>query len=384
MRQRAFPVLILALSILAFSADPTTAQSPKKGEEPKTPGVEITPFGKTADGTAVDLYTLTNAKGMTAKVMTYGAIVTELRVPDRNGKFDDVVLGFDTLDKYLAGHPCFGATIGRVTNRIGGAKFTLDGKEYQLAANSGKNSIHGGKKGFDKVVWKAGPMENQGNPAVGMSYFSPDGEEGYPGNLSVAVVFTVTNDNALMIEYTARTDKPTPVNLTNHSYFNLAGQGSGDVLGQELEIAADKYTPTDASLIPTGEIKPVAGTPLDFTKPTLIGARIAELTATRGYDHNYVLNSGGGKLAPAACAYDPKTGRFMEAFTTEVGVQLYTANGMNGKLIGKGGAAYPRHAGFCLECQHHPDSVNKPNFPSTILRPGQTYKQTTAYRFSTK
>jgi len=341
-------------------------------------------FGKTREGMPVELYVLTNAKGAVAKIMTYGAIITELHVPDRDGKPDDVLLGFDNLEQYLAGHPCFGSTIGRVTNRIGGARFTLDGKEYKLAVNSGPNSIHGGRKGFDKQVWKGGPVASAEGPAVGMAYFSADGEEGYPGNLSVVVVFTLTNDNTLKLDYTATTNKPTPVNLTNHAYFNLAGQASGDVLAQELMITADKYTPADKDLIPTGEIASVAGTPLDFTQPTAIGARIAQLKDTGGYDHNYVLNSGGGTLALGARAYDPKTGRVMEMWTTQPGVQLYTANGMNGKLKGKGGAAYPQHAGFCLETQHYPDSVNKPNFPSTILRPGETYRQTTIYKFSVK
>lgn len=340
-------------------------------------------FGKTRQGTPVDLYVLTNAKGAVAKVMTYGAIITDLHVPDRNGKIEDVVLGFDNLEQYLAGHPCFGSTIGRVTNRIGGAKFTLDGKEYQLAANSGRNAIHGGKTGFHKVVWKGQPLESREGPAVKMTYLSRDGEEGYPGNLSVAVVFTLTNDNAFKIEYTATTDKPTPVNLTNHSYFNLAGVAKkGDVLEHELMLAADKYTPTDNELIPTGEIKEVKGTPLDFTKPTTIGARIGQLK--NGYDHNYVFASGGDLSVLAARAYEPKSGRAMEMFTTEPGVQLYTANGLNGKLIGKGGVAYPKHGGFCLEAQHFPDSVNKPNFPSVILRPGATYEQTTVYKFSAR
>jgi aldose 1-epimerase len=375
-------IAIALLSVLSPAGE--TAEPPTKGERAMAAGVRKVDFGKTKEGTPVDLYVLTNANGMVAKVMTYGAIITELHVPDRNGKLDDVVLGFDNLEQYLAGHPCFGSTIGRVTNRIGGARFTLDGKEYKLAVNSGPNSIHGGRKGFDKQVWKGGPIASAEGPAVKMAYFSADGEEGYPGNLSVVVVFTVTNDNALKLEYTATTDKPTPVNLTNHAYFNLAGQASGDVLAQEMMIAADKYTPADKGLIPTGEIATVSGTPLDFTKPTAIGARIAQLTATGGYDHNYVLNSGGGKLSLAARAYDPKSGRVMETWTTQPGVQLYTANGMNGKLKGKGGAAYPKHAGFCLETQHFPDSVNKPNFPSVILRPGETYKQTTVWKFSAK
>jgi aldose 1-epimerase len=310
-----------------------------------------------------------------------------MHVPDRNGKLDDVVLGFDNLESYLKGHPLFGAVVGRVANRIGGAKFTLDGQEYKLAANNGRNSIHGGRRGFDKVVWQGEPVAAQDGVAIKLSYRSSDGEEGFPGNLSVALTYTLTNQNELRLDYTATTDKPTPVNLTNHSYFNLAGAGSaGDVLGHELMLAADQYTPADNELIPTGEIKPVAGTPLDFTKPTPIGARIEQLRERPygGYDHNYVLNSGGKALALGARVYEPKTGRVMEMSTTQPGVQLFTANGMSGKLKGKGGAAYPRHGGFCLETQHFPDSVNKPNFPSVILRPGVTYRQTTVFKFSTK
>jgi len=380
-RVRKIGLLVLLLSGLTWAG--MAAESQSKGGGTMAGRVEKVDFGKTREGTPVELYGLTNAKGAIAKIMTYGAILTELHAPDRNGKLADVVLGLDSLDKYLGGHPGFGSTIGRVTNRIAKARFTLDGKDYQLATNSGKNAIHGGVKGFNKVVWNAEPVESKEGPAVKMTYLSRDGEEGYPGNLSVAVVFTLTNDNAFKIDYTATTDKPTPVNLTNHSYFNLAGESSGTILDQELMLTADKYTPTDDQLIPTGEILVVKGTPLDFTKPATIGSRIAEIKIG-GYDHNYVLNSGGKSLALAARAYDPKSGRVMEAFTTEPGVQLYTANGMNGKLIGKGGVGYPKYAGFCLEMQHHPDSVNHPNFPSTILRPGETYKQTTIYKFSTK
>jgi aldose 1-epimerase len=349
--------------------------------------IEKTGFGKTKDGTAVDQYVLTNAKGMKAKVITYGAILTELHVPDPQGKFEDVVLGFDNLDSYLAGHPHFGATTGRVANRIAKGKFTLDGKDYTLAINNGPNALHGGLKGFDKVVWKAEPKESAEGVAVKFSYTSRDGEEGYPGNLATTVTYTLTDQNELRIDYLATTDKATPVNLTNHSYFNLAGPKSGDILGHELMVAADKYTPADETLIPTGEIKSVEGTPLDFRSPAMIGSRIAPLKAKGqpgGYDHNYVLNSGGKSLALAARAYEPKTGRVMEMLTTEPGVQLYTGNFLDGKLKGKGGVVYQKHAGFCLEAQHFPDSVNQPGFPSVILRPGNTYTQTTVYKFSTK
>jgi aldose 1-epimerase len=347
-------------------------------------GVVKKPFGKTADGTAVDLYVLTNVNGVVAKVMSYGVTVTELHVPDAAGKLEDVVLGFDDLEGYLKGHPFFGCIAGRVANRIAKGRFTLDGKEYKLAVNNGPNSLHGGNKGFDKVAWKAESVRPADGAAVRFTYLSPDGEEGYPGNLTATVTYTLTDQNELKIDYTATTDKATPLNLTNHSYFNLAGAKSGDVLGQELMLAADNYTPADKTLIPIGEIRPVKGTPLDFTKPTPIGARIGELKATGGYDHNFVLNSGGKKLALGARARDPKSGRVMEMWTTEPGVQLYTANGLDGRLKGKGGVAYPKHAGFCLEAQHFPDSVNHPEFPSVILRPGQTYTQTTIYKLLTK
>jgi aldose 1-epimerase len=342
-------------------------------------------FGRTRDGTPVDLYVLRNTKGTIAKVMTFGAILTELHVADRNGKLDDVVLGFDNLKDYLAGHPMFGATVGRVANRIAKGKFTLDGKEYKLAVNNRPNSIHGGRKGFDKVVWKAEPLTKPDGVAVRLNYRSPDGEEGYAGDLSTTVTYTLTNDNELKISYAATTDKPTPVNLTNHSYFNLSGAKDGNVLGHELMLAADEYTPADDTLIPTGEIKPVRGTPLDFTRPTAIGARIGELKPSRGgYDHNYVVRGGGKSLVLAARVYEPNSGRVMEMFTTEPAVQLYTANFLDGKRKAKGGVAYGKHQGFCLEAQHFPDSVNHPNFPSIILRPGGTYTQTTMYKFSSK
>jgi aldose 1-epimerase len=344
-------------------------------------GVRMEAFGK-ADGKPVELYTLTNAKGMKAQIMTYGATLTGLWVPDRDGKLADVVLGFDDLQGYLKGHPFFGSTVGRVANRIAKGKFTLDGREYKLFVNNGPNTLHGGKKGFDKVIWTAAPVK--GN-AVKFTYKSSDGEEGYPGNLTASVTYTLTDDNELRLDYEATADKATPVNLTNHSYFNLAGQGSGTILGHELTLEADKYTPPDDTLIPTGEIKAVKGTPLDFTTPHTIGERIDQLKdKTGGYDHNFVLNGGGKKLAPAARVREPKSGRVMEVLTTEPGVQLYTGNFLDGKLQGKGGAAYPKHGALCLETQHFPDSVNHANFPSTILRPGATFRSTTVYKFSAK
>jgi len=342
-------------------------------------------FGKTKDGTPVELYVLTNGR-VTAKVMTYGAILTEIHVPDRRGTSADVALGFDTLEGYLGKHPYFGATVGRVANRIARGKFTLEGKEYTVAVNNGPNSLHGGLKGFDKVVWKAEDVSGPDGPAVKLTYRSPDGEEGYPGNLTASVTFTVTSDDALRLDYTATTDKDTPVNLTNHSYFNLAGPASGTILKHELLLEADEYTPVDDTLIPTGEIAPVRGTPLDFTTPTAIGARIDQLKGDPGgYDHNFVLRSGGGKSpALAARVYEPESGRVMEVFTTEPGVQFYSGNFLDGSDTGKGGVAYRKHQGLCLEAQHFPDSVHHPNFPSIILKPGDTYKQTTIYKFSAR
>jgi aldose 1-epimerase len=373
-------------SILWLACSPGLAAEPQAKDGSKMEaGIQKMDFGRTSDGTPVDLYVLRNTKGTIAKIMTYGAILTELDVADRNGKLDDVVLGFDNLKDYLAGHPMFGATVGRVANRIAKGKFTLDGKDYKLAVNSSPNSIHGGRKGFDKVIWKAEALTKPDGVAVQLNYRSRDGEEGYPGNLSTTVTYTLTNDNELKITYGATTDKPTPVNLTNHSYFNLSGAKDGDVLGHELMLAADEYTPADNSLIPTGEIKSVRGTPLDFTRPTPIGARIAELKPSLGgYDHNYVLRGGGKSLILVARVYEPKSGRVMEMFTTEPAVQLYTANFLDSNRKAKGGVAYRKHQGFCLEAQHFPDSVNHANFPSIILRPGGTYRQTTVYKFSTK
>ena len=341
-------------------------------------------FGNTPDGTPVELYVLKNGQ-ITVKVMTYGAIITEIDTPDRNGKEGDVVLGFDSLEGYLGKHPYFGATVGRVANRIAKGKFTLNGQEYTLAVNDGPNTLHGGLKGFDKVIWKAEPISRPDGPSIKLTRRSPDGEEGYPGNLDVSVQFTVTEQNELKIEYTATTDKATPINLSNHSYFNLAGRTTEPVLGHELMLAADHYTPVDETLIPTGEIAPVAGTPLDFTKPTDIGARIKELKGEpTGYDHNFVLDSGGKSLALAVRVYEPKTGRVMELSTTEPGVQFYTGNFLDGTITGKDGIAYRKHHAFCLEAQHYPDSIHHANFPSAVLEPGKTYTQTTVYKFSAR
>jgi aldose 1-epimerase len=371
---------LVCLALLALAA-PINLHA----QNPRTPMTSISEqdWGQTQDGTPVKLFTLKNRNGVLVKITSFGAILTELQVPDRDGKLTNVVLGFDNLNQYLKGHPAFGAIIGRVANRIANARFTLDGQEYQLAANNGPNHIHGGRKGFDKVVWDAKTLPSKPNAAsVQFTYLSKDGEEGYPGNLSVAVIYTLTSENELRIDYHATTDKPTILNLTNHSYFNLAGHG--DVLGHVLSINADRYTPSDSDLIPTGAIAPVKGTPLDFTQPVAIGARIDQLKPSPGgYDHNYVLNHGGTNLALAARAHEPRSGRVLEVSTTEPGVQLYTGNFLDGRLTGVGGVTYGLHSGFCLETQHFPDSINKPNFPSTVLRPGQTFQSTTVFKFST-
>ena len=338
------------------------------------------PFGQTADGKAVDLYTLDNGRGMRVRIMTYGAILTAVEAPDRAGKSANVTLYLDTLKDYLAGHPMFGAVVGRYANRIGGARFTLDGVEYPLAANSGKNCIHGGKRGFDKAVWKAEPVAGGGFVGLKLSHISPDGDEGFPGALAATVTYTLTSANELKMEYTARADKPTVVSLTNHAYWNLAGAGAGDVLGHRLMIAAGEYLPADDTLIPTGEYKSVEGTPLDFRKPETVGARIGRLTATGGYDHGYVLSKEGpSQLRLAARVSEPASGRVMEVWTTYPGVQLYTANKLNLKA---GDKAYGPHSGLCLETQYFPDSPNKPQFPSPVLRPGEVYHHLTVHKFS--
>jgi aldose 1-epimerase len=348
-------------------------------------GVTRAAFGKMPDGAQVDVFTLTNAKGVEVKAITYGGIIQSLRVPDKAGRSADIVLGFDSLEGYLKDHPFFGAIIGRYGNRIGKAQFTLNGQTYKLAANNGPNHLHGGTKGFDKVLWTGEAVQDTRGAAVAFSRTSPDGEEGYPGNLKLRVVYVLTDDNSLIVDYDATTDKATPVNLTQHSYFNLAGEGSGDILGHELMINADRYTPVDDTLIPTGELASVAGTPFDFRKPVAIGARIndnhPQLANGKGYDHNWVLNRKGAGLQLAARVREPKSGRTLEVQTTEPGIQFYAGNFLDGTIKGKGGHVYGHRSGFCLETQHYPDSPNQPKFPSTILQPGQTYKTSTVFKF---
>jgi aldose 1-epimerase len=349
--------------------------------------VDKTPFGNTQDGKAVDLYTLTNDRGASVKFIAYGGIITAINVPDRWGKLDNVVLGFKELADYESMNPYFGALVGRYGNRIGGAKFTLDGTQYQLAANNGPNSLHGGTKGFDKVVWAVEPLSSVSGAAARLNYTSKDGEEGYPGTLTVQVVYSLTNDNELRIDYEATTDKPTVVNLTSHSYFNLAGDGTGGIDDHILTINADRYTPVDATLIPTGQLASVTGTPFDFRQGAPIGARIRsndpQMAYGRGYDHNFVLNRSGSGLSLAARVYEPRSGRIMEISTTEPGVQFYSGNFLDSTLVGAAGQQYRQTDGFCLETQHFPDSPNKPSFPTTVLKPGETLKSTTIHKFST-
>ncbi|HUK89984.1 MAG TPA: aldose epimerase family protein [Blastocatellia bacterium] len=351
-----------------------------------TRGEKMAVFGKTSDGQNVDIYTLTNSNGLEARIMTYGGTVVSIKVPDRNGKLGDVVLGYDDFDGYLKNNPYLGAIAGRYANRIGRAKFSLDGREYSLPKNDGDNTLHGGVVSFGKVVWLGQEAAGRGGTGVTLRYLSKNGEEGFPGDLTITVMYTLTDKNELRIDYAASTDKPTVVNLTNHCYFNLAGKGS--ILNHELMINADRFTPVGPGLIPTGELRSVKGTPLDFTAPTTIGARIDEpydqLKIAKGYDHNWVLNGGGGKLELAAKVHDPATGRVMEVYTTEPGLQFYTGNFLDGSIKGKSGEVYERRDGFCLETQHFPDSPNKPDFPSTVLRPGHTYRSTTIFKFSVK
>jgi aldose 1-epimerase len=370
--------LVFVLLLLLVSAAIATAQT-----------ITREPFGKTADGESVDLYTMTNSHGMQAKITNYGGIVVSLTAPDRDHKFADVALGYNNLDSYLKPpFPYFGAIIGRYGNRIAKGRFTLNGVEYKLAVNNGENHLHGGLKGFDKVVWTAREVKSAAGPALSLTYVSKAGEEGYPGNLRVRVVYTLTNKNELKIDYTASTDKDTVTNLTHHSYFNLAGEGNGDILDHRLVLKANRFVPTDAGAIPTGELRNVAGTTFDFRTAHAIGERInqddQQLKFGNGYDHTWVINGRAGFLRQAAIVYEPTSGRVMEVWTTEPGVQFYTGNYLDGTLTGKAGRPYPRRSGFCLETQHYPDSPNKPNFPTTTLKKGAALRSTTIYRFSAR
>jgi aldose 1-epimerase len=349
----------------------------------------VRPYGTTADGRAVEEYTLTNANGIEVRIITYGGIVTSVRVPDRAGQLRNINLGFDNLADYETRNPYFGCIAGRHANRIAKARFTLDGKEYTLAANHGPNSLHGGNAGFDKRVWRAESVQGSGESSVSLHYLSPDGEEGYPGSLDATVVYTLTDNNELRIDYTATTDAPTVVNLTNHNYWNLAGEGSSPIYDHILWINADRYTPVDETLIPTGELAPVEGTPFDFRLPKAIGpgqrSSHQQIIYCQGYDHNFVLNrqdSPDNTMMLAARMYDPGSGRILEVWTKEPGLQFYAGNFLDGTLVGSGGHLYRQSDAFALETQHFPDSPNQPHFPSTVLRPGETYNTTTIYRFA--
>ena len=336
----------------------------------------------------IDVFTLKNSRGMEVKIINFGGIVTSIKVPDRSGRVADVVLGFSNLDDYLKPHPSFGAAVGRFANRIAKGRFTLNGVEYKLAVNNGENHLHGGIKGFDDVFWTAEEVNSLRGPGVRLTYLSKNGEEGYPGNLTVTMTYTLTHRNELRIDYLATTDKDTVINLTHHSYFNLAGEGNGDILNHRLKLNAARFTPTDAGSIPTGELRSVRGTPFDFLTPHAIGERInqddEQLKFGNGYDHNFVINGRMGSLRQAAVVTDPSSGRVMEVWTTEPGIQLYTGNFLDGTLVGPSGKAYQRRSGFCLETQHYPDSPNKPNFPTTTLKKGATFKSTTIYRFTAR
>ena len=395
---RAIRAVLLATSVV-FAC--TKEKSSSASQQPAQPDVSILDsmvspsgarmtvkaFGTLPTGGSVRAFTMTNARGIEVRVIDYGAIITSIRTPDRTGKVADIALGFDDLAGWLKNGPYFGALAGRYANRIAKGRFTLDGTTYKLAVNNGPNALHGGVKGFDKVLWKASPSADSSGVHVKLQYTSVDGEEGYPGTLQATVTYSLTDSSQLVIDYEATSDKPTPVNLTQHTYFNLAGEGNGDILAHVLTLDADRFTPIDSTFIPTGQLPSVAGTPFDFRTPTAIGARIdqphPQLVNGHGYDHNFVLTRppGNADLIQAAHVVEPGSGRTLEVSTTEPGVQFYTGNFLDGSVVGKGGHAYPRRSGFCLETQHYPDSPNKPQFPSVILRPGKTYRSRTVFAF---
>jgi aldose 1-epimerase len=373
---------MLSMMAMAACGGPPTVAAPTN-TTPSGPVVKRETFG-TVDGRAVERFALTNKHGIEIRAISYGGIITSIKAPDRNGVMGDIVLGFDTLDGYLGDHPYFGGIIGRYGNRIAKGRFAIDGQEYPLATNNGPNHLHGGNRGFDKRLWTAAILPAAaGHSGIALAYTSADGEEGYPGELRVEVTYTLNDKDELIVDYLARTNKPTHVNLTQHSYFNLAG--AGDILGHELTIDADRFTPADATLIPTGELASVEATPFDFRKPVAIGARIdaphPQIKVGPGYDHNWVLNRNGDGLQHAARVVEPKSGRTLDVSTTEPGMQFYAGNFLDGKLIGKGGLAYERRSGLCLETQHFPDTPNHPNFPTTLLKPGQEYRSRTVFTF---
>lgn len=384
---------LLLAATLGGACGSSSTEAPASSTTPapaptRTLAMTRSPFGTLPGGQAVEAFTLTNANGIRVTAITYGGIITSLEVPDRTGTVGDVVLGYDTLQGYLDKSPFFGTIVGRYGNRIGKGTFTIDGTTYSLPINNGENHLHGGPQGFDKAVWTGEPFERADAVGVVFSHTSPDGDMGYPGTLQARVTYTLTNDNTLRFDYQATTDKATPVNLTQHTYFNLAGAGNGDILGHEIEILADRYTPVDKGLIPTGELASVEGTPFDFRTATTIGARIdadhPQIALGGGYDHNMVFARTGTGLERVVRVYEPTTGRTIEVATTQPATQFYTGNFLDGTITGKGGKVYPKRSGFCLETQHYPDSPNKPQFPSTILKPGETYAQSTTFTFGAR
>lgn len=382
---------VIAASLLIMTSEVACSRPDSDPSGPRAGGSSATraPFGSMPDGTAVELYTIRNSAGLELRAMSFGAIILSLRTPDRRGRLDDIVLGYDTAAEYVTNKKTyFGAVVGRYANRIARGRFTLDGRTYQLATNDGPNHLHGGKKGYDAVIWRGEPFQDERGAGVVFTYTSPSGEEGYPGTLMARVTYTLTNKNELAFEFHATSDAATIVNLAQHSYFNLAGQGARDVLDHELELVADRYTPVDETLIPTGELATVEGTPFDFRRPTRIGARIGEdhvqLRRGRGYDHNWVLARSGNGLQPAAKVIERSTGRTMQIATTEPGIQFYSGNFLDGSNTGKQQRAYVHRYGFCLETQHYPDSPNKPEFPSPVLRPPEEYRSRTVLTFGTE
>ncbi len=383
--------LLGCLLLLAISCQPSIEKQEKSTNQAKSSmpaSIKKELFGQLKNGHSADIYTLTNSKGMIAQITPFGGILVSLLTPNRDGKLEDIVLGYDNLEGYINGTQNFGTTVGRYANRIGKGKFTLEGQDYQLALNHGDHHLHGGNVGFAKKLWKASPIELDDGVAIQLEYLSKDGEENYPGNLTVKVIYKLTNNNEIQIDYEATTDQTTILNLTHHSYFNLNGNGAGNILDHELSIDADKITETDTNMIPTGKLVNISNTPFDFRKATAIGSRInaphEQLKFGRGYDHNWIINNWDQSLRSVATLYAPATGRMMETLTTEPGIQVYTANWLTPEVIGKKGRPSSSRQAVCLETQHFPDSPNQPSFPSVLLKPGEKYTQQTVYRFSVK